>query len=217
MHFSSKISRGYSDMLGYLIRLRRSDALSARYRFIVKRIAAQSEQDLLIAIEVQSIHIKGAYDPIVSDALDNTIEAWGHGTVLRSVFAEQVIALIRLWDDRGDVLSLPRAESIFQAPGFVGNFVDMEAPHRGGHEALQERKEMIRMQIAEFQRKYRQAKGDHTLARLRNIRNETLAHNAEAPVGQRAEYDHHDLSLVKALLSDFGNSGMQDGRSFNWV
>ena len=144
-------------------------------------------------------------------------EAWGHGTVLRSVFAEQVIALIRLWDDRGDVLSLPRAESIFQAPGFVGNFVDMEAPHRGGHEALQERKEMIRMQIAEFQRKYRQAKGDHTLARLRNIRNETLAHNAEAPVGQRAEYDHHDLSLVKALLSDFGNSGMQDGRSFNWV
>lgn len=158
---------------------------------LLMRSAEQSEQDALRAIAARAIHAKGAYDQDVTAKYNNTNEAWGYNVLMTSVFFELVMILMRLWDDRKDVLSLPRAKSIVTDDSFTKWFIEQER-ERSKTFSPNLREEIIRAYLEKFHCAYDAAKGHHSKSRLRDLRNQLFAHNADQKVGQTAKYGYAD-------------------------
>lgn len=165
---------------------------------LLERTAEQIQHDIMRGIAVQGIHKRGAYDPGVTDHYNNTLEAWGYNVVIEAVFIEQVIVLMRLWDDRDDVLSIPRAKKILSDTEFLDWFIGRERKNPGAY-TPDEREGLIRRDLDKFNVAYDDTKGHHTLDHLRNLRNKTLAHNAEDPKRQKATYGYADQLLEKTI------------------
>lgn len=165
---------------------------------LLARTAQQIEHDILRGIAVQGLHTRGAYNPDVAGRYNNTWEAWGYDVVIQAVFIELVIILMRLWDGRDDVLSIPRAKEILDDAEFLDWFIQHERNNPVTY-TPDEREELIRRDLDKFNKAYDDAKGHHTEGGLRGIRNETLAHNAEEPSAQKAKYGYADDLLEKTI------------------
>jgi len=109
-----------------------------------------------------------------------------------------VMILMRLWDDRDDVLSIPRAKVLLSDTEFFDLLIRHERNNPGIY-TPDHREGLIRENLDKFNGAYDDAKRHHTLGRLRGIRDETLAHNAENSVRQKAEYGYADELLEKTI------------------
>lgn len=167
---------------------------------LLKRISERIKDEIYRVIATQGLHERGAYNPDVADRYDDTWEAHGYTVVINAVFMEQLAILMRLWDkrDHDDVLSIRRAKKILGDANFLDWFIRNERNNPGTYTPDQ-REELIRENLTKFNDAYNHAKGHHTLGRLRSIRNEMLAHNAEKSVGQKAEWGYADDLLEMTI------------------
>lgn len=204
------------------------------------------DDNLSIAIAANAMFKAAAYDAKMTEVFHETVEAWGFNEILSAEQFNVIVSLIRIFDDRDDVDSLPQLMAIIADQEVLDALRGDAANRAADHEPYfqqpvsdEDRRWLIEesrnrrraSDIANFEKwsgcareKFKKLKGSHILASLRKYRHEVLAHTARHDTVKTLPKNHfaedllsRTVELVKFLqLALTGSDPDYDGTMEMW-
>lgn len=164
----------------------------------LQKTAETIKQNLSSAIAAEQIVRPSASDCALIDCFNIGWAAPAFDFLRHSLMFSEVMALMRLWDDRGDVNSLPSVASRFLDATLIEALVARERVASTdiqrvewilgeGEQALEfpatrrtadQREGDLKGRISSWLKDFKSAKGSSELARLRKFRNELASHSS---------------------------------------
>jgi AbiU2 len=161
-------------------------------------VAERIKQNLVTAIAAGQVLRPAASDTELIGCFNIGCAGDAFNLVRHSLLFSQVMALMRLWDKRKDVHSIPTLVRLLSKPGLVAKLVERE--RQASHDTRQEetvlgegktklpfsparstpdqREHELRAEVSSWLGKVRTVQGCAEISRLRNYRHDLLAHSA---------------------------------------